>query len=219
MTTGDADTDWGALYVANVEAVAALAGSLDDEQVATTLPATPAWTVHDVYAHLAGGPADSVSGRTDGAPGPEWTARHVSERQGLTLADLVEELRSHADHVVATLDPRAPGQLWDIATHHADLHEGLGLGRLASRFWAPIVPPFAERRLRDLPADVACGTRSYGAGGPAVDVAPYELFRAFFSRRSRGQLRAWGAPVLSDAQLDAIPVFGPRDDDQPVPVG
>ncbi|MFC6343765.1 maleylpyruvate isomerase N-terminal domain-containing protein [Nocardioides hankookensis] len=48
-------TAWGDLYRANVDAVSHLVGDLDDAALATTVPASPDWTVHDVIAHLAGG--------------------------------------------------------------------------------------------------------------------------------------------------------------------
>ena len=37
-----------------------------------------------------------------------------------------------------------------------------------------------------------------------------------FSRRSRSQMRTQGLP-LSPEQLDDLCIFGPREDDQPVP--
>lgn len=192
-------TDWGALYRDHVAAVAALAGDLSDDQLATHVPATPAWTVKDVLAHLAGGPADLVTGRTEGAPGPEWTSRHVAERTHLPVADLVAELVTNQDAIAAsTVDNPRPAVVWDIAVHHADLHEGLGLGRLPHRLWDPVVAMVAPMRAPDL-----------------VDrVDPYELFRAVFSRRSQTQLRALG--VTDDVVAD-VGVFGPRSDDQPVP--
>lgn len=201
------DQDWGALYRAHAEAVTALARSLSPEQLATLVPASPAWTAHEVVAHLAGGPADAVTGRMDGAPGPEWTARHVAERVHLPVASLTEELLSHQGAVIASTvgNPR-PAIVWDIAVHHADLHEAFALGGLPEPLWRPVLDQVAPVML-----DRA------GAGRAAVaDVAPYELFRGLFSRRSRAQLRAWGTP-LTPGQLDAICVFGPREDDQPVP--
>src|SRR6478736_3628031 len=100
-------TDWGRLYRDNVEALTALAGDLRDDQLATHVPATPAWTVRDVYAHLAGGPADALSGRMDGAPGPEWTSRHVGERARLPLDVLVAEIRSQQDAAAPRMLQRA----------------------------------------------------------------------------------------------------------------
>jgi uncharacterized protein (TIGR03083 family) len=195
-------TDWGALYRDHVAALGELAPTLTEEQLATTVPATPGWTVHDVLAHLAGGASDAVTGRMEGAPTPEWTARHVAERAPLPVAELVGELRSHQDGLVeAIADNPRPALIWDVAVHHADLHEALGLPRMAERLWLPVAEALAPR------------------AGPLADtVPPYELFRAFFSRRSRGQMQGWGSPLTTE-ELDAMCIFGPREDDQPLPVG
>lgn len=192
-------TDWGDLYRQHVEAVAALAHDLTDAELATTVPATPAWTVHDVLAHLAGGAADAVTGRTDDAPGPAWTARHVGERADLPAGVILEELHTNADAVAtAAASAERPGQVWDIAVHHADLHEALGRGRPPEELWRPVVDMVGPWRAPDR----------------VGRIDPYELFRAAFSRRSRAQLRALG---LDEPTIATVGVFGPRDDDQPVP--
>ncbi|QIG45159.1 hypothetical protein G5V58_22465 [Nocardioides anomalus] len=191
-------TDWAQLYRAHVRALGDLAAALTPDQVGAPVPASPAWTVHEVYAHLAGVASDMVTGRTDGAPSPEWTSRHVGERVVLPLADLVTELESHQDAVTATLVD-SPGPVFDIATHHADLHEALGLHPMPEELWRPVADAVRER-----------------AGALADTVSPYELFRAVFSRRSRSQMQGWGS-VLSAEELDAVCIFGPREDDQPVP--
>src|SRR3954463_6859374 len=59
-----AATDWAAVYRENVDAVSALAGSLDADDLALRVPATPDWTVQQVLAHLAGRPP-----RLRGGPG------------------------------------------------------------------------------------------------------------------------------------------------------
>ena len=53
-------TDWGALYAEHVADLSALAGDLTEDQLATLVPATPAWTVHEVLAHLAGSASDEL---------------------------------------------------------------------------------------------------------------------------------------------------------------
>ena len=196
-------TGWGDLYRANVHAVTALAGDLSDAQLDSTVPATPAWTVHDLLAHLAGGPADAVTGRMEGAPGPEWSARHVGERRGLPVPDLTAEMVAHQDLVATQAeDSPRPAIVWDIAVHHADLHEALDLGVPPERLWAPVLAAVAPMK--------------FGTAGVPAEIDPYELFRAIFSRRSRTQMQAWGLP-LSAEQLDDVCIFGPREDDQPVP--
>jgi len=193
-------TDWGALYRDNVEALGGLASGLTDEELATTVPGTPAWTVREVLAHLAGVASDAVTERMDGAPGPEWTSRHVNERVHLPVSELMAELRQHQDAVAASAvgNPR-PALVWNMAVHHADLHEALGLPRLPEPLWLPVAEAVAPR-----------------GGALAAAVSPYELFRAVFSRRSRAQMQAWGTG-LSAEELDELCIFGPREDDQPVP--
>src|SRR4051794_23042638 len=125
-------TDWGALYKEHVADLSALAGDLTEEQLAMAVPATPAWTVHEVLAHLAGCASDAVTGRMDSAPGPEWTSRHVSERARLPVADVMAELQAHEDAIAeSVVDNPRPALVWNIVVHHADLHEALGKPMLA----------------------------------------------------------------------------------------
>ena len=196
------ETTWGDLYRTHVAAISRLTEGLDQSALTATVPGSPEWTVHDVLAHLAGGPADSLAGRTEGAPGPEWTARHVAERRGRPVVELTGEMAANQDAVAeSTVDNPRPAVVWDIAVHHADLHEALGLGVLPERMWAPVLAAVAPMMF---------GTT------PPPDVDEYELFRALFSRRSRTQMQAWGLPLSPD-QLDQLCIFGPREDDQPVP--
>jgi uncharacterized protein (TIGR03083 family) len=197
-------TDWAEVYRGNIDAVTALAEGLSSEQLATRVPATPEWTVRELLAHLAGSPVDALSGRMDGAPGPEWTARHVGERSARTTQELVAEIRGAVDGVVATLEGNArPALVWNAAVHHADLHEAMGMGAPPDHMWRPVVE--AMRPSLGEHADAFAG------------VPDYELFRAFFSRRSRTQTAAWDTG-LDQETLDGVSIFGARDDDQPIPV-
>ncbi len=132
-------TDWAELYRANIDAVTSLAEGLSDDQLAVRVPATPEWSVREVLAHLAGSPADALSGRMDGAPGPEWTARHVAERSDADTGELVAEIRGVVDGVVASIEGNdRPALVWNVAVHHADLHEALGLGAPPEHMWQPV---------------------------------------------------------------------------------
>jgi uncharacterized protein (TIGR03083 family) len=197
-------TDWPQVYRENLEAVTHLASQLSNEQLSLRVPGTPDWTVHDILAHLAGGSSDVLSGRMDDAPSETWTARHVDERAARTPDALVGELNGNADALVGTLAGNgSPAVVWDIAVHHADLHEAMGRGRPPESMWRPVVDAAGPMMLKDK-ADAFAG------------VDRYELFRGIFSRRSRRQMAGWGTG-LAQADLDAVPVFGPRDDDGVVP--
>jgi uncharacterized protein (TIGR03083 family) len=200
----DMATDFGELYRANAEAVTGLAFELSDDELATRVPATPEWTVHQVLAHVAGGAADILAGRMDDAPSPRWSARHVAERTSRSTTDLVTELQTNTDAVVASIGAsERPAVAFDLAVHHADLREALGRDAPPERLWRPVLDAMVPRMLGENADDVA-------------GVPPYELFRAIFSRRSRAQMTAWDIS-LEPATLDGFCVFGPRDDDQPIP--
>jgi len=196
-------TDWAELYRANIAAVTSLAEGLSDDQLTARVPASPEWSVREVLAHLAGSPADALSGRMDGAPGPAWTERHVGERAAPTTDHIVAELRGSIDAVVTSLDGSdRPALVWNAAVHHADLHEALGKGAPPPQMWRPVVDAMAP---------------SLGEyAGALAGVSDYEKFRMFFSRRSRSQTAAWGTG-LDQETLDGFSIFGPRDDDQPIP--
>ena len=164
-------------------------------QLATRVPATPGWTVHQVLAHLAGSASDAVAGRMDGAPGEEWTARHVAEREGTAPAALAAELRSTQAAIAAsTEDNPRPAIVWNISVHLADLREALGLPVLEAALWEPVLAAVAPYRLGDVPATVVAGDDRWGAGGDEVEVSRYELYRALFSRRSRSAGAGVGEP-------------------------
>lgn len=198
---GEGGNDWGRLYAACIVDIEAVAAGLTDDQLGARVPATPDWTARMLLAHLAGTSADFVAGRMDGAPSPVWTARHVAEREGRPVADLVEELRATQAAVIEqTRGNDRPALVWDKSVHLADLQEGLGLGRPDEGRWRPVLDAVTGWKLAEI--------------GP-VPVDDYELFRGFFSRRSMAQMRAWGTG-LDDETLAGLCIFGPREDDQPV---
>ncbi len=194
-------TDFGALYREHVADLGAMADDLSDEQLAVVVPATPAWTVREVLCHMAGGAHDQLTDRMDGAPSPEWTARHVGERVDRPVSEVIGELQSNQDSVAASLDGSPfPAAAFDISVHHADLHEALGKPRLADRLWLPVLDAMRPRLDPSL----------------FEAVSDYEVYRGVFSRRSRAQMQAWGTTLSAD-ELDGLTVFGPREDDQPIP--
>lgn len=199
MTT----TDWAAVYAAALDELESVAAKLPAEAIETPVPATPEWTVRQVFAHLAGGSVDAVTGRLDGAPGPEWTARHVGERTEAGVADSMAELRATQAAVAASLEGQdSPALVWDKLVHLADLTEHLALPIPSEATWGPLAAamrPRLERR-----------------AGLALPVDDYTLTRIAFSRRSQAQIAAL-LPGLDAEQREALGFFGPREDDQPVP--
>lgn len=192
-------TDWPAYYLDIVARLAEVGRGLSPDQAEVRVPATPEWTVRQVYAHLAGGTSDALSGRMDGAPGPTWTGRHVAERAVSSMAELIAELQATAPAAAPTLaEARFPALAFDRAVHFADIHEALGLGEPDPDAWEPVLEAMQDRL-----------TALEG-----TSVGDYEAFRIAFSRRSFAQIEALGVPADVAPTLG---LFGPREDDQPRP--
>ena len=219
------------IYRAARHRIGTLAGGLTDEQLRTPVPATPAWSVHEVLAHLVGGAADVLAGRLDGAPGESWTSRHVTERSDRPISELLDEWERAAPAVESSLPAQhtGPNLAADVICHEGDLHEALGLPRADRAHWQPFLDAmghFPGRRLRDTATLLICdelGQQWRCGSGESVTVLQvdgYELLRGLFSRRSRRQIAGWDwSPEPPGPLVDGFGFFGPRDDDQPVPAG
>lgn len=117
--------------------------AMDDAALATQ-SLCDEWRVRDVVAHLTGLVADILGGDTGGAGRPDATARQVSSRADLSMADLVAEwdevgeglaglIESLDDATWASLLPSgqtmgegAERLLGDIWVHANDINVALG---------------------------------------------------------------------------------------------
>lgn len=129
------DADCGALYRSERRALLALLRPLTDEDLEAVVPATPAWSVHDVVAHLVGIASDLNALRFDDPDPDAWTARQVATRRSASLADLEGEWEQESDRFEEGL--RLLGYeigshyVGDLLQHSQDVREALGLAPVA----------------------------------------------------------------------------------------
>ena len=198
------DVDRGALYESARQRFAALVGAGVDPDAA--VPATPAWTVHDVVAHLAGIARDAMTGNMEGAPGEAWTAAQVARGLGVPIADLLAQWAIDAQGVAAFLSSpdgeSVSAAVSDVHSHEADLRHALGLPVAVP---APFLSWCAEA-LRDGFAD-AVREAGLAANTPAID--DVEWFRGRLGRRTEAEVRAYPWPVDATPYLESFVVFGP----------
>ncbi|MCX2950672.1 maleylpyruvate isomerase family mycothiol-dependent enzyme [Lentzea sp. NEAU-D7] len=188
--------------------VVGLTMGLSAGELGRAVPACPEWTVHQVVAHLSGAASDLVSGRMEGAPSDEWTARHVAERENVPVEDLLEEWNASGDKIAEM--PRIPFQLAvDTLTHEADLRAALGRERLPDTAWQPTLVWLTPRRLTGVTVKTEFG--DLGDGPITLEVEGYELWRGCFGRRSRRQIQSWN--WSGPAPIDEFPFFPPRESD------
>ncbi|WP_434438604.1 maleylpyruvate isomerase N-terminal domain-containing protein [Lentzea sp. E54] len=173
------------IYRESRQRTVGLAMGLSSEDLARTVPACPEWTVHLLLAHLAGVAADFAAGRVEGAPGAEWTARHIAERADVPVLDLLEQWNADGDRLT-----KIPTQMaMDALAHEADLRALLGRERVPDHAWQPVLTVIVTRFLTDLTVKTEFGT--LGEGPVVVEADGYEFWRAFFGRRSRAQMESW----------------------------
>lgn len=199
-------TDLGVQYGACRERISALVADLTPIEAATPVPACPAWTVHDVVAHLAGSVTDILSGNMDGVGTEEWTAAQVHARRDTPIAEMLTEWTAGAHQFEDGLrtfgGPSAALGVADAWHHEQDIRGALGhpggkdpvaehtaIVAYAQRIGAGLV---AERRapLRLAGGDVIVQSAP-GDPGASVVGAPFELARAVGGRRTEAQIRAF----------------------------
>ena len=187
------------------------------------VPACPAWTVHDVIAHLSGVIDDILAGRLDGVATDPWTEAQVVARKDASVREMLADWGEKAPQVEAMVDGfGGPGRqlVADVVTHEHDLrgaletpgaHESdavdIGLDFVAPGFVASasrLGLPAVEVRATD-------GRRWSSGDGPAevtLIAGPYDLLRSFTGRRSPAQIGKldWSGPW--DSYLPAF-AFGP----------
>jgi uncharacterized protein (TIGR03083 family) len=211
--------------------VCELAVTLNDDELGLAVPATPMWTVHDVLAHLVGNAADVASGRLGGAPGEQWSARHVEERRHRPVGELVAEWQQLAPQIESNLADEqifGPNIVADTICHEGDLREALRRSRVNREHWHPfleVMMAVLTHRLRRHSSVIIRDEHgqqwSCGIGEPTTLLRAdgYELLRASYSRRSQRQIAAWNwTPTPHQTLIKRIGFFGPRTDDQPIPI-
>jgi hypothetical protein len=204
-----ADVDTGSLYERTRREFITLAVALSHEQLQLQVPATPAWSVRDVLAHVVGLAADLNAQRfpePDDFGGAAWSAMQVERSRGLTLGEVIAEWDREAPGFEAGL--RAFGYetgshfVADLHAHYQDVRSAVGLPADADELTVAVALDHYLGYLDELLTGAAWGTldvvadaesRQLGAHGQhraRVRAQPFELLRAVSARRSPRQIRA-----------------------------
>ena len=203
---------------------------MPDDQLATTVPATPKWTVKDVVAHLVGGPTDLFGGVVPKGGIDDWTAAHVEARKDRTIGELLDEWAALSPRIEEAIDAEGSGLIVmtpDLITHEQDVRNATGnpgardsagidwtlqffTGRVGNRLKEKGLPALRIRSGKD---EWLLGD---GEPGASVEVDEYELVRGLVGRRSESQIRSWRwdrdpAPYLPELSVFPFPVTDLRE--------
>lgn len=193
------------VYRASRERMIARTETLTRDQAELPVPATPLWTVTDIYRHLAGMPADVLSGRLEGRGSPEWTAAQVAARAGDSLAEVCAEWSANGpkfEELIAAQGFALVRPVFDIWTHEHDVCGALGergdrsdpaLPTLVTSLCALYRDGWAAKP--DLPAiELVVDGESHRLGDAEPELVlrtdGYEFVRMMISRRSHAQMLA-----------------------------
>lgn len=228
-------------YRAGRERLLELGRALSDDRAATRSTACPAWSVKDLYAHLAGVSSDILSGDTDNAATAAWADGHVVDRTDRSLAEILDEWErdgAEVSNLVESAGDAFPPELFiDQWTHEWDIRAALGteaatapdasvIAHLLDRFADGISRDAESRDLDRLTVVVGGGppdgaTIEVGTGPAAGELAlsTFEFGRIAMGRRSRRQLAELDWPVRAiDDYVDVIVRWSVNDFDVVDPV-
>jgi uncharacterized protein (TIGR03083 family) len=181
------------------------AAYLTEAQQNTQVPATPLWSVADVYRHLTGVPSDVLTGRLDGRGTPAWTGFQVSSRAELSLAEVCAEWEGIApkfEQLIHDSGFELARPCFDVWTHEQDIVAALGgqgdrddpaVPTLAASLLALLRQSWAADPDRPAIEFVVDGhSHRFGEGEPELTLTTtgYEFMRMIISRRRREQLLA-----------------------------
>lgn len=211
----------GAAYAGTRQRINELVADVPDRW-GDSVPACPAWRVHDLLCHVAGVADDVLGGSLEGAGSDPWTEAQVASRRERSTAEVLEEWNGMAPQLEAALDSFGPAGhqlVMDTVTHEHDLRcalgapgardseaVGLGLGWIVRAFHGATGAP-VEVVETDGPE------RTWSPPGDAVAVATlrapsFELLRALSGRRTSDEVRSMVADGDADAVLPSF-TWGP----------
>jgi uncharacterized protein (TIGR03083 family) len=202
--------------------ISSLVAGLDDATASTLVPACPAWSVHDLLAHLTGVCADIRAGNVKDAATDAWTAVQVEARKARTVSELLAEWSSLAPPIAALVDDfpgRSGDQLVaDVTIHEHDIRGALGQPGARDAVGISVALDFLMMVYLGRDAiklglhglEVLAGEHEWvvGTGGPPIGTMkaePFELLRAITGRRSATQIRGLDWTVDPTPYL---PLFG-----------
>jgi hypothetical protein len=218
------DVDPGELYGLERRDFVSYLRSQPAENLTTMVPATPAWQLHDVLAHLVGITADLNAQRFGAGDSDAWTAAQVGSRRH----DSVDELAAEWDRAAPTFEAglRLFGYqfgahyLGDLLQHVGDVHAALGQSPVRDDVAVAVGLDFYLESFEETldetgvgAVDVFVGEEHWRLGNASVIAgitAPrYELFRALGGRRTLDEIRdlSWvGDPETVVGLVSRYPV-------------
>jgi uncharacterized protein (TIGR03083 family) len=198
--------DCGARYEALRGRLIGLVRGLGPDERRRTVPATPAWTVQDVLAHVTGITEDLNALRFDATDADAWTRAQVERHRDEPLEETIAAWDRGAPTFERGLRELGYGigshYVADLLIHLTDVCAALDLAvdrddpavRIALDFYLDDLAEELEHAgVGALAVEAGSETRIVGPGDVAASVAaePFELLRACAGRRTAETVAAF----------------------------
>jgi hypothetical protein len=187
-------------YQRTRERVCTLLLDATPDALARTVPACPAWSVHDVAAHLVGTPAELAAGNFPTGDVGAWLQSIVDARREVEIRSLVDEWHQLDGTIEPMLEGGGALMFGDVAVHEHDLraaldqadHDAMEVDTLVTFALEFVATPAADAGLGAVVVEHdGTSWRSHDADpGWTLRVEPWEATRALYSRRTADELRA-----------------------------
>lgn len=195
---------------------------LGDEELYRTVPACPAWDVHDVIAHMSGVQELLTAGEHPTGETQDWIDAIVAARRDVPVGELLDRWADCERGTSALIDGGVQVLIVDVVSHEHDIRNAVGLPGARQ---VPEVPAAVEVMLSNLSGlidgaglgalAVDTGTARWTSHdapiGCTLNVDPWEALRIIVSRRTDEEMRA--LPVTGDIE----PYIGLLDARSPLP--
>jgi len=186
------------------------------------VPACPAWTAHDLLAHVSGMPEALTAGDFPGADRQDWIDGIVAARRAVATDELLTRWEACAAATSTFVDAGAALLFADLVVHEHDLRGALDRpgGRGVAEVRAVVqllldglAPAIKEAKLGALMIDSGPvrWTSHFARSGCTLHLDPWEATRVLASRRTADELLA--LPSTGDVE----PYLKVLDEHQPLP--
>jgi uncharacterized protein (TIGR03083 family) len=211
-------SEYPPVYAALRGRVTAVLEGADSAALDAIAPATPAWRVRDVLAHLVGVSADVLAGNIADAASDTWTHAQVVARRDRSVAELLHEWEVCGPQLEALLPavpPTPVGQLvFDAVTHEHDIRHALGRQgsqdsdavTMSADWSVAMAPRRSAGRTTAIAVGFPGGEACFGEGDAIATVlmpSAFEFVRCVSGRRSAAQIAnyQWAGTADPEALL------------------
>jgi uncharacterized protein (TIGR03083 family) len=196
-------------YRTTRERLSDLVRPLKDEDLSRTVPACPAWDVHDVIAHMSGVQELLTAGERPTGDSQAWIDSIVAARRDVPVGELLERWASCETGTSALIDGGVQVLIVDVVSHEHDIRNAVGLPGARQVPEVPAAVQVMLAALSGLIDDAGLGALAVDTGrdrwtsheapiGCTLQVDPWEALRIIVSRRTDGEMRA--LPVTGDIE-------------------